>query len=504
MSLGWGHCSEAQLIEHRADSDDDAILALEPGEVGVVADLAAIYGSPADMALLGERMTDRWSNPRVTRVTAVARSARSPLRTRPAPRSTPDVRRAHDLLRRSATNASGRPVLSTWPHPQKGLVMTSTSSGIRIAEPGEVWVLTHRYREQGDLVDHVGVFRDPRRAILDLAGRIRPYWDAERARAAAATNRPPLPASPPEDGFAAVALFFADPGHDETRDGFHTFNLALHTIDADTLPTSAPVSEHALVLPFEEYVCVCGNTPDLSGFQPCDPAGNVLPDGPGPGWEGNVLCAGCRRIIATPTGLVTGRLSQPVPPPDDTRVDLDALAVALRERGHDAMVEQTGGNVATLYAGPQALDRRGEARWAAAAGPGWFEGPAQEAFADTTELYVGPDGNDTWEVAVPAHASTGQIVTLLVAVIDDVQAQRGRFSQACEAAREAMWTAFAAHYPDLTAGDVPPAADHAFVAESGKLLAGWLEDNQTGSRSAPVHIVAAARGTQTSADHRAT
>jgi hypothetical protein len=381
--------------------------------------------------------------------------------------------------------------------------MTSTLSGIRIAEPGEVWLLTHRYCTQGALVEHVGVYRDPRRAIHDLAGRIRPHWDTERARATAARNRPPLPASPPEDDFAAVALFFADPGHDETRDGFHTFDLALHAIDvSDTPPARTPGDEHALVLPYEQYVCVCGNTPDLSGFHTCDPAGNVVLDGPGVGWEGNMLCAECRRIIATPTGVVTGRLSQRVPPPGDTRVDLDALAVALRERGHDAMVEQTGGNVATLYAGPQALDRRGEPRWAAAAGPGWFEGPAQEVFADTTELYVGPDGDDTWEVAVPAHASTGQIVTLLIAVIDDVQAQRGRFSQACEAAREAMWTAFAAHYPDLTAGDVPPAADHAFVVESGKLLAGWLEDNQTGSRSAPAHIVAAARGTQTSTDQR--
>ena len=74
MSMGWGHCDEAQLIEDHAGSDVEAVLALEPGEVAVVSDLAGIYGPPAGMARLGERMTDHWSSPRVTAVAALAKT----------------------------------------------------------------------------------------------------------------------------------------------------------------------------------------------------------------------------------------------------------------------------------------------------------------------------------------------------------------------------------------------------------------------------------------------
>jgi hypothetical protein len=52
-----------------------------------------------------------------------------------------------------------------------------------------------------------------------------------------------------------------------------------------------------------------------------------------------------------------------------------------------------------------------------------------------------------------------------------------------------MWATFAARYPEVTAGDLAPGADHAFVAEVTRLLAGWLDDNHPDARSAPAHIV---------------
>jgi len=122
-----------------------------------------------------------------------------------------------------------------------------------------------------------------------------------------------------------------------------------------------------------------------------------------------------------------------------TRIDLQALADALHERGYDAVVEHTGGNTATLYAGSQFPDRHGDLRWSAAAGRGWFEQSGhRRPFAASSEFTVGPDGEDTWVVIVPEHPVWTVVVDLLVAVIDEVNAQRARFSQAVEAAQDAM------------------------------------------------------------------
>jgi hypothetical protein len=79
------------------------------------------------------------------------------------------------------------------------------------------------------------------------------------------------------------------------------------------------------------------------------------------------------------------------------------------------------------------------------------------------------------------------LVDLIVAVIDEVNAQRARFSQAVEAAQDAMWATFAARYPEVTTGDLAPGADHAFVTEATRLLAGWLDDNFP-ARTVPTHI----------------
>ncbi len=178
-----------------------------------------------------------------------------------------------------------------------------------------------------------------------------------------------------------------------------------------------------------------------------------------------------------------------------TRIDLQAVADALHQRGHHAYVEHTGGNTATLYAGRQVPDRSGDPRWSVSAGPGWFEAPGRhKPSADTSELSVGPDSDDTWAVTVPEHTTTHDLVNLIVAVIDEVEARRARFAQAADAARDAMWATFAEQYPEVTTGDLAPGADIAFVAESNKLLAGWLDDNGPGTRTVPAHIAAMAAG----------
>jgi hypothetical protein len=188
-----------------------------------------------------------------------------------------------------------------------------------------------------------------------------------------------------------------------------------------------------------------------------------------------------------------------------TRIDLQAVADALHRRGHHAVVEHTGGNTATLYAGRQAPDRYGDPRWSAAAGPGWFEAPSHRPFVDTSELAVGPDSDDSWAVTVPEHPTLDDLVDLIVAVIDEVQARRARLAHAADAARDAMWATFAAQYPQVTTGDLAPGADAAFVTESDKLLAGWLDDNWPATGTVPAHIAAMASRAHRSAasqDHR--
>lgn len=370
--------------------------------------------------------------------------------------------------------------------------MPYISNRIPTAQPGYVWVLCHRYREpsvfSGAMDTSIGVYLHPWQAIHDLARQIRPHWDSERDRAASQPGRPPLPPDMPDDDYAAVALFFADPGHDENRIGYHTYSLEPHSIDTTHPPASTHAHEYVLVHPFREFTCLCGNAPHLTGFEDCDPDGRILPDGPAAGWNGHVLCPDCGRIIATATGLITGRLAGPA----GSRVELDTLAEALRRRGHDTVVESTGGNVATLYAGTRAPEHGTQSRWAAAIGPGWFDGPAQTPVADLTELYVGPDDEDTWSVPAARHATTDEIVALIIAVIDHVNAQPARFTRACETARDAMWVAFAGQYPEITTGDLEPGVDLRLVDESTRLFALWLTSNRA-EHTVPSHILALAQ-----------
>ncbi|GIJ62047.1 hypothetical protein [Virgisporangium aurantiacum] len=174
------------------------------------------------------------------------------------------------------------------------------------------------------------------------------------------------------------------------------------------------------------------------------------------------------------------------------RIDLAAVADALCARGHDAVVEHVGQG-AILYAGRWVPDRGGVPRWAATAGPGVVDASgAVTTPLGVEEFAVGPDGDDAWWIGVSEQTTEDQLVDLIGAVIADVKKERARFAAAADAARDAMWAAFAARYPEVTTGDLPPGADRAFVAESDR-LAGWLDDNRPDGQQPPAHLTALVR-----------
>lgn len=86
-----------------------------------------------------------------------------------------------------------------------------------------------------------------------------------------------------------------------------------------------------------------------------------------------------------------------------TELNFDSICELLRAQGIPAYVEQTGGGCATIYAGEPDRTDPDWPRFAAVAGPGWFEGPGwTNGRGDTGEFYVGPDDDGESEVIVPA------------------------------------------------------------------------------------------------------
>lgn len=69
--------------------------------------------------------------------------------------------------------------------------------------------------------------------------------------------------------------------------------------------------EHITVEPDwpDNWICVCGNTPDSDGFYPCDANGNEVE--PVEGWKDLYVCANCGRIIDQHTLEVVGRNPEP-------------------------------------------------------------------------------------------------------------------------------------------------------------------------------------------------
>jgi hypothetical protein len=102
-----------------------------------------------------------------------------------------------------------------------------------------------------------------------------------------------------------------------------------------------------------------------------------------------------------------------------TEISMDRVCELLRARGIPAYVEQTGGGVATIYAGklepvqepvyrwaPEGgRERAGTTtveRWQAVAGPGWFEPGWQNPRADLSDFSIGPDDDGEAE---PVYAA---------------------------------------------------------------------------------------------------
>lgn len=179
----------------------------------------------------------------------------------------------------------------------------------RLEEPGhEVWILTHT-RCQSNVGTHLittaDPYADPSVAIADLAEQIRARWDH-----AAAPAEMDMPASAPDNDFAAVALFFRKPwpvGHP----WHETFDLHRATVDQRT--TDDPGNpEYVLLQSYGEALCLCGNTADGYGFAPCDTRG--IPDHTAD--HTRLVCMSCGRVLRSDTGEVIARVSDCAHCPD--------------------------------------------------------------------------------------------------------------------------------------------------------------------------------------------
>lgn len=73
---------------------------------------------------------------------------------------------------------------------------------------------------------------------------------------------------------------------------------------------------------------------------------------------------------------------------DQDTICMNAVVDAVRRKGYDAIIERTGGNVATIFAGPFSADG---GTYAAVAGPGTF---SEHSTASPEEFYVSADGGD--------------------------------------------------------------------------------------------------------------
>lgn len=175
-------------------------------------------------------------------------------------------------------------------------------------------------------------------------------------------------------------------------------------------------------------------------------------------------------------------------------IDLDEVVNQLAKLGVPAYVEQTGGGCATIYAGtPQSWpDQYGDRRYAAAAGPGWFEGPAwTKGRGHTDEFYFGPDDDgDTDGDSVPDKAQPPQIAQMIAGVVRDVEARRWRVDTVLETAGKAFWRAVAEGFPEVTTGDFGPDETLAIEQAMRKAVLLWLHYNLPEEGVAPTAVAA--------------
>ena len=102
---------------------------------------------------------------------------------------------------------------------------------------------------------------------------------------------------------------------------------------------------------------------------------------------------------------------------DTSRViDMSEIAALVQRAGVKCIVEQTGGGVATIFAGEEIEP----GRYQAAMGPGWFEGHNGNRHINPrawdTDCYVGPDNDDDGTYYCTEGMSNEDIAARLVEV----------------------------------------------------------------------------------------
>lgn len=90
------------------------------------------------------------------------------------------------------------------------------------------------------------------------------------------------------------------------------------------------------------------------------------------------------------------------------QISLDKIVAHLKDTFDiAAYVEQTGGGTATIYAGPTQDEPGWGDRYAAVAGPGWFNGPGRtEGTGDSRYFFIGPDDDGSAEATILADFVT--------------------------------------------------------------------------------------------------
>lgn len=137
-----------------------------------------------------------------------------------------------------------------------------------------------------------------------------------------------------------------------------------------------------------------------------------------------------------------------------TVVRFDRITDALKARGIPAYTEQTGGGVATIFAGPRWEEPGWGHRYTVLCGPGWFQDSHfTNPHGDTEDLNIGPDDDGAAPdyVRVPVEATREQIVELIVAEIAKVTA-----ANPLAAAGDTTWAGDLADFrTDLIRSHVP-------------------------------------------------
>lgn len=111
------------------------------------------------------------------------------------------------------------------------------------------------------------------------------------------------------------------------------------------------------------------------------------------------------------------------PPPGPGELDMDEIVRLICLTGTFAYIEQTGGGMATIYAGETVSDSNGDPRWTACGGPGFFlpnpDTGAVWAYARavTADFHLGPEDETGHAISAAAIGLTteAEAAAILVA-----------------------------------------------------------------------------------------